>query len=52
MLQQGINTEVRFIADETGTKNKLEMVSVEPNCEDAYLYCLHQNGCAVMGGEE
>ena len=48
MLQQGINAEVRFIAEETPA----EGVPVEPNCEDAYMYCLHQHGCAVMGGEE
>lgn len=23
----------------------------EPNCEDAYLYCLYENGCDVSGGE-
>ena len=52
MLQQGINTEVRFIADGTDEGAKIEMLPVEPNCEDAYMYCLHQHGCAVMGGEE
>ena len=58
MLQQGVNTEVRFIADEAEAKQKsvllerIEMFSAEPNCEDAYMYCLHQHGCAVMGGEE
>ena len=57
MLQQGINTEVRFIADEaeenqkTSLLEKIAMVPAEPNCEDAYMYCLHQHGCAVMGGE-
>ncbi|MDE5763392.1 MAG: ABC transporter ATP-binding protein [Ruminococcus sp.] len=24
----------------------------EPNCEDAYMYCLYQNGCEVKGGDE
>lgn len=57
MLQQGINTEVRFIADEaeenqkSSLLEKIAMVPAEPNCEDAYMYCLHQHGCAVMGGE-
>ena len=23
-----------------------------PNCEDAYMYCLYQHGCEIMGGEE
>lgn len=58
MLQQGVNTEVRFIADEAEIKKKssllekIEMLPAEPNCEDAYMYCLHKHGCAVMGGEE
>jgi len=55
MLQQGTKTEVRFIADEVAEPAMWEnvtMLPAEPNCEDAYMYCLHQNGCAVMGGEE
>lgn len=58
MLQQGINTEVRFIAEENFAEGQqkaklpVEAAPAEPNCEDAYMYCLHQHGCAVMGGEE
>lgn len=66
MLQQGANTEVRLIADKVeggdtlgrkqGNKSTILQGIVispaEPNCEDAYMYCLHQHGCAVMGGEE
>ena len=22
-----------------------------PNCEDAYMYCLHQHGCEIVGGD-
>lgn len=50
MLQQGRNTEVRFIMEED--TNGTEYVPAEPNCEDAYMYCLHQHDCQVMGGEE
>ena len=50
MLQQGRNTEVRFIMEED--TNGTEYVPAEPNCEDAYMYCLHKHGCQVMGGEE
>ena len=59
MLQQGISTEVRFIAEEnpeeeakTETGEEWTAVPAEPNCEDAYMYCLHQHGCHVAGGEE
>lgn len=66
MLQQGLNAEVRFIIsgaegeEDAGKKQNsktlqlqgIAMQPAEPNCEDAYMYCLHQHGCAVMGGEE
>ena len=66
MLQQGLTTEVRFIMDAAvsreencGTKQDkaitlqgISMQQAEPNCEDAYMYCLHQHGCHVTGGEE
>jgi len=52
VLQQGMNAEVRFIADEEPEHSDFTVLAVEPNCEDAYMYCLHQHGCTVMGGEE
>lgn len=58
MLQQGLNAEVRFIAEENfadgqqKAKLPVEAVLTEPNCEDAYMYCLHKHGCHVTGGEE
>ncbi len=52
MLQQGMNAEVRFIADEEPDFADFAVTAAEPNCEDAYMYCLHQHGCTVMGGEE
>lgn len=45
MLKQGQTTAVRFIAETTPKLTKA--VAVEPNCEDAYMYCLYQNGCEV-----
>ncbi len=50
MLQQGRMTEIRFIME--GEMGRTDIIPVEPNCEDAYMYCLHQHGCQVMGGEE
>lgn len=57
MLQQGMSAEVRFIAEESTVateqaKGSTNAVPAEPNCEDAYMYCLHQHGCHVTGGEE
>lgn len=55
VLQQGMNAEVRFIADEEVKEpvfSGVTLLVAEPNCEDAYMYCLHQHGCTVMGGEE
>lgn len=50
MLIQGEYNTVRIISD---TVPDLQgAVSDEPNCEDAYMYCLYQNGCDVYGGEE
>lgn len=55
VLQQGMKAEVRFIADgevENLSLAEASILPAEPNCEDAYMYCLYQHGCAVMGGEE
>lgn len=52
MLSQGSQMRLRIISENTpeipGT------VLEEPNCEDAYMYCLWKNGCdveSVAGGE-
>lgn len=50
ILQQGMSAEVRFIMD--GSKAPDNALPIEPNCEDAYMYCLYTFGCHVMGGEE
>ncbi|MDE5853572.1 MAG: ATP-binding cassette domain-containing protein, partial [Ruminococcus sp.] len=50
MLIQGDYNTVRIISD---TVPDLQgAVSDEPNCEDAYMYCLYQNGCEVNGGDD
>lgn len=45
MLKQGEVTAVRLIAEAMPKLSGAE--AVEPNCEDAYMYCLYQNGCEV-----
>lgn len=50
MLKQGGHTAVRFLSD--ALPDVTGAVIDEANCEDAYMYCLFQNGCEVMGGEE
>ena len=50
VLQQGANAEARFIAEEP-LPAEITMLPAEPNCEDAYMYCLYQHGCVVIGGE-
>lgn len=55
MLQTGVMTEVRLIVPETGKSgglSEMELHPTEPNCEDAYMYCLYTHGCQVLGGEE
>lgn len=50
MLKQGGHITVRFLSD---TAPDVTGAAVEEaNCEDAYMYCLFQHGCDVMGGEE
>jgi len=49
MLIQADYTTVRIISD--NTPDLQGAVPAEPNCEDAYMYCLYQNGCDVNGGE-
>ena len=50
MLQQGEKTTVRFIAEQAPDLPRV--AGQTPNCEDAYMYCLYQNGCDMSGGEE
>lgn len=50
MLKQGEKSHVRFIARDFPKITGAE--AADPNCEDAYMYCLFQNGCDVTGGEE
>ncbi|MBD5393592.1 MAG: ABC transporter ATP-binding protein [Lachnospiraceae bacterium] len=50
MLKQKEETSVRIIAGKRPDLPGLR--SAEPNCEDAYMYCLYQNGCEIEGGEE
>ena len=50
MLIQGEYNIVRIISD--NIPNLQGVHTDEPNCEDAYMYCLYQNGCDVYGGEE
>jgi len=49
MLIQSEYTTVRIISD--NIPDLQGAVPAEPNCEDAYMYCLFQNGCDVNGGE-
>ena len=50
MVAMGGNTLVRIVSDEMP-----DIVGVQPeqpNLEDAYIYCLHQNNCTDEGGAE
>lgn len=49
LIQDDYNT-VRIISD--NMPDLQGAVHDEPNCEDAYMYCLYQNGCEVNGGDE
>ncbi|MDE5885695.1 MAG: ABC transporter ATP-binding protein [Oscillospiraceae bacterium] len=48
MLVQGEYTTVRIISDHMPDLQGIHPDM--PNCEDAYMYCLYQNGCDVYGG--
>lgn len=50
MLKQGERIHVRLIAEEI--PELPGAVSAEPNCEDAYMYCLHRHGCDVSDDYE
>ncbi|MCH5333935.1 MAG: ABC transporter ATP-binding protein [Agathobacter sp.] len=52
MLVQSEYTTVRMISE--NAPDLQGAVAAEPNVEDAYMYCLYQNGCDVSasGGEE
>ncbi len=56
-MKTGETIHVRIISErvpgQRGEGGILEHIEpAEPNCEDAYMYCLLQHGCEVMGGEE
>ncbi|MDE5752929.1 MAG: ABC transporter ATP-binding protein [Oscillospiraceae bacterium] len=50
MLIQAEYTTVRMISDTI--PDLRGAVQDEPNCEDAYMYCLYRNGCELHGGDE
>lgn len=45
MLTQGENINIRFLSEER--PEKIHGMEADPNCEDAYMYCLYQNGCSM-----
>lgn len=50
MLVQNEYTTVRLISKTT--PDLQGAAAVTPNVEDAYMYCLYENGCEISGGEE
>lgn len=50
MRTKGDFCEVRVISEEPMEASGA--ILTEPDAEDAYMYCLFQNGCDVKGGEE
>lgn len=50
MLVQGEFVTVRIISEQI--PDLQNAVCVEPNLEDAYMYCLYSNDCDVFGGDE
>ncbi len=50
MLAQTDYVTVRIVSD--AEPDLPNTVLTEPDLEGAYVYCLHSNGCDVMGGEE
>lgn len=49
MLTQGSFSTVRIISDTVPDIGGA--VPAEPNCEDAYMYCLYDNGCEISSRE-
>ncbi|MDE7017233.1 MAG: ABC transporter ATP-binding protein [Lachnospiraceae bacterium] len=49
MANQGASVHVRLIADKM--PERFDAWMVEPNCEDAYMYCLDQHGCGQLRAE-
>ena len=45
MLKQGETINIRFISEKK--PEEIPGMEAEPNCEDAYMYCLYQNGCSM-----
>lgn len=61
MLRSEHMVTVRFLADEqpggspdgafSENRGQGGARAAMPNCEDAYMYCLHQHGCEIVGGD-
>ena len=56
MLRSEHMVTVRFLAQEALESNAGQGLPAEarpamPNCEDAYMYCLRQHGCEIVGEE-
>lgn len=61
MLRSEHTVTVRFLADEqpggsldgafSENRGQGGARAAMPNCEDAYMYCLHQHGCEIVGGD-
>lgn len=56
MLRSEHTVTVRFLADEEPGLSAADELpagvrEAMPNCEDAYMYCLHQHGCEIVGGD-
>lgn len=56
MLRCEHTVTVRFLADEEPGMSAADGLpagvrEAMPNCEDAYMYCLHQHGCEIVGGD-
>ena len=49
MLVQSEYTTVRIISE--NIPDISGAVPIEPNAEDAYMYCLYSHGCEISGGE-
>ena len=56
MLRSERTVTVRFLADGESGEQSAGLLpgarTAMPGCEDAYMYCLRQHGCEIVGGEE
>lgn len=49
IFTHGNFSTVRIISEHT--PDIKDVLPIEPNCEDAYIYCLYANGCGMTGGD-